>query len=122
MNMKQISWFNAKTLQFALGTTGRIGSAGKVATSVVAAMLIIAASSTGCSKKNKEVAVNSAGQNNSTQGLTVPATQALSAMPTVQVSEPAKPKKVAKKRPSTVTYNDANYGISFQYPRKYSLK
>jgi len=32
------------------------------------------------------------------------------------------PKKVVKKRPSTVTYKDQAYGVSFRYPRKYSLK
>jgi hypothetical protein len=117
--MKQISWFNAKTLRFASETT-RIGSTGKVA--VIATLLMIAAGTTGCSKKNKEVAVNSVSQNNSTQGVTVPVTTTPSTMPTAQASEPAKPKKVVKKRPSTVTYNDASYGISFQYPRKYTLK
>jgi hypothetical protein len=38
--------------------------------------------------------------------------------------EPVKPavKKVAKKRPTTVTYTDKTYGISFAYPRKYALE
>ena len=120
--MKQISWLNAKTLRSASGTTGRIGSTRKVAASMVAALLIIAAGATGCSKKNKDVAVDSASQNNSTQSVTVPAMPAQSVSSTPQVSEPAKAKKIVKKRPSTVTYNDANYGLSFQYPRKYTLK
>jgi hypothetical protein len=118
--MKHTNWFN--TLRSASGTTRRIGSTGKVATSMIATLLLIVASTTGCSKKNKEVAVNSGSQNNSTQGVTVPATPAPSSTPAPQVSEPAKVKKVVKKRPSTVTYNDANYGLSFQYPRKYTLK
>ena len=33
----------------------------------------------------------------------------------------AAPKKVHKKRPPTVTYRDANSGVSFLYPRKYEL-
>jgi hypothetical protein len=33
----------------------------------------------------------------------------------------AAPKKVHKKRPTTVTYRDANSGVSFVYPRKYEL-
>ena len=33
-----------------------------------------------------------------------------------------KPKKVAKKRSSIVTYNNRTYGVSFRYPRKYVLK
>jgi len=119
--MKQIR-FNANTRLSASATTLRTGSTGKVATSMIAAMLIIAAGTTGCSKKNREVAVNSVSQNNPIQGVTVPVAPAPSAISTPSVSEPAKPKKVAKKRPATVTYNEANYGISFQYPRKYTLK
>jgi hypothetical protein len=44
-------------------------------------------------------------------------------LPASSVPEPAKkaPKKVARKRPSTVTYSDKTYGVSFQYPRKYAL-
>jgi hypothetical protein len=40
------------------------------------------------------------------------------------VPESAKkaPKKIARKRPSTVTYSDKTYGVSFQYPRKYALE
>jgi hypothetical protein len=30
-------------------------------------------------------------------------------------------KKARKKRPANVSYNDANYGVSFLYPRKFSL-
>jgi len=34
---------------------------------------------------------------------------------------PAAPRNVHKKRPTTVTYRDANSGVSFVYPRKYEL-
>jgi hypothetical protein len=34
---------------------------------------------------------------------------------------PAASKKVSKKRPTTVTYRDANWGVTFVYPRKYEL-
>ena len=40
----------------------------------------------------------------------------------VETPAPAAPKKVAKKRPSVVTYNNRTYGVSFRYPRKYILK
>ena len=36
-------------------------------------------------------------------------------------ASPAPAKKTAKKRPADVTYSDANYGVSFLYPRKYAL-
>ena len=48
--------------------------------------------------------------------------------PTASVPDPAaaaaKPvhKKVVRKAPVTVTYADKTSGVSFQYPRKYSLK
>jgi hypothetical protein len=45
-------------------------------------------------------------------------------LPASNVPAPAKkaPKKVARKRPSTVTYSDKTYGVSFEYPRKYALE
>ena len=119
IKMKQI---NANTLRSVSETTRRIGSTGKAAKALVAALLITAVGITGCSKKNKEVAVNSVGQNNSTQGVSVAVAPAPNTTSTATVSEPAKVKRVVKKHPSTVTYNDGNHGISFQYPRKYTLK
>ncbi|HYW37659.1 MAG TPA: hypothetical protein VE957_06060 [Terriglobales bacterium] len=40
--------------------------------------------------------------------------------PTAAAS-PAPTKKTPKKRPANVTYNDANFGVSFLYPRKFAL-
>lgn len=115
--MKQIRSF--ETNRSASVTTRRTGSRGRA---VIAALLIVVAGMSGCSKKSKEVAANSSSQNNSTQSVTTPAMPAPSTAATPQVSGPVKPKKVVKKRPSTVAYNDTNYGISLQYPRKYTLK
>ena len=36
-------------------------------------------------------------------------------------ASPAPAKKTLKRRPADVTYSDANYGVSFLYPRKYAL-
>ncbi|PYY07734.1 MAG: hypothetical protein DMG69_18230 [Acidobacteria bacterium] len=76
----------------------------------------------GCSKGTSKPAVADSGnqnlQNSSPQ---VPAISV--SLPTAPVaSRPAAPKKIGKKRPSTVTYTDKTYGVSFRYPRKYSLK
>ncbi|HEX7961481.1 MAG TPA: hypothetical protein VF493_16285 [Terriglobales bacterium] len=118
--MKQVRWFNANANRSASDTTRRTGSRGRA---VVAALLIVVAGMSGCSKaKSKEAVVSSSNQNSSTQAVALPATTVPSAATTPQASEPVKPKKVVKKRPSTVTYNDTNYGISLQYPRKYTLK
>jgi hypothetical protein len=46
---------------------------------------------------------------------TTPATTPTLAAP------PAMTKKTSKKRPATVTYSDANSGVSFVYPRKFAL-
>jgi len=43
-------------------------------------------------------------------------------VPADPVQSAAKPvKKAVKKPPTTVTYSDPNYGVSFRYPRKYTL-
>ena len=116
--MKQIG-FNANENRSDSATTRSTGSRGRA---VIAALLIVVAGMSGCKAKSKEAAVNSSSQNSSTQAVALPATPAPSTATTSQGSEPVKPKKVVKKRPSTVTYNDTNYGISLQYPRKYTLK
>jgi hypothetical protein len=75
----------------------------------------------GCSKaKSKEAVVSSSNQNSSTQAVALPSPVVPTTAP--QASEPVKPKKVVKKRPSTVTYKDTNNGVSLEYPRKYTLK
>lgn len=85
-----------------------------------AALLVVCSITVGCSKDRPQpVSTNQ-----------IPATQssnpAVSSdlLPASSVPEPAKkaPKKVARKRPSTVTYSDKTYGVSFQYPRKYALE
>lgn len=41
---------------------------------------------------------------------------------TVAAAVPAAPKKVKKHRPANATYVNSDYGVSFSYPRKYSLQ
>jgi hypothetical protein len=48
-------------------------------------------------------------------------TPAATTTPTTTATAPTAPKKVHKKRPTVVTYSDANSGVSFVYPRKYEL-
>ena len=49
-----------------------------------------------------------------------PTTATLATTPTA-ASSPAPVKKTPKKRPANVTYSDANTGLSFLYPRKFTL-
>ncbi len=72
----------------------------------------------GCSKESNKSAAVAANQNsNLTASTSSSVPTALPAMAT-----PPAPKKVVKKRPSTVTYKESAYGVSFRYPRKYALK
>lgn len=67
-----------------------------------------------CSKKS-ETAQNK---------ISAPAQPALSApapVSTSAVAAPVTPKKVKKARPVNATYVNGTYGVSFSYPRKYSL-
>jgi hypothetical protein len=47
---------------------------------------------------------------------------ATSAAPSTPVAAPQVAKKVKKQRPANATYVNATYGVSFSYPRKYSLQ
>jgi hypothetical protein len=84
-----------------------------------AALLVVCSITVGCSKDRPQPVSSS--QMPTTQSSNPAVSTDL--LPASSVPEPAKkaPKKVARKRPSTVTYSDKTYGVSFQYPRKYAL-
>jgi hypothetical protein len=85
---------------------------------IFAALLIVCSITVGCSS-DKPKPANSTSQIAVTQN---PAPSVASSMP-ASIPEPAKPaKKVVKKRPATVTYNDKTYGVSFDYPRRYAIE
>jgi hypothetical protein len=93
------------------------------ATAAVTVALLIAAFfvAVGCSKKSTNSSVNSENQNPSMQTY-----NSTPAAPVASQAAPAPvaptPKKSARKRAVNVTYSDKTSGISFRYPRKYSLK
>lgn len=92
------------------------------ATAAVSVGLLIVAFfvAVGCSKKSSHT-VNSENQNPAVQSYNnLPSAPVASAAPAV-ASVPI-PKKSARKRPVNVTYSDRENGISFRYPRKYTLK
>jgi hypothetical protein len=70
-----------------------------------------------CSKQSAKPAL--VGASGPAQTAVAPATTATTTALASTMS--AAPKKVHKKRPTTVTYRDANSGVSFVYPRKYEL-
>jgi len=66
------------------------------------------------STKSQKVAINAPAQ----QAVTAPA----QTTPVASVPETPKKKTVKKSRPANATYVNSTYGVSFSYPRKYSLQ
>jgi hypothetical protein len=70
-----------------------------------------------CSKQSPKPALAGVSSPAATSAAPTPA-----APPAASATVAAVPaKKTPKKRPANVTYSDANYGISFLYPRKFAL-
>jgi hypothetical protein len=116
--MAHINRFNA--VNRSAGTHNSIAWEKNASALLFAALLVVCSIAVGCSKdKPQPVSTNQ-----------IPTTQSSNPavstdlLPASSVPEPAKkaPKKVARKRPSTVTYSDKTYGVSFQYPRNYALE
>ena len=109
--------------QSTAGTHATSGSKQKTAL-LVAAMVAVASGSfllvaNGCSKETEKSAIVAPSSQTSQPAQISPTPTAPS---TPAASQPAKPKKSPKKRPATVAYKDPTYGISFRYPRKFTLK
>src|ERR1700740_633069 len=89
-----------------------------------AGILIVCSVAVGCSSENTTSPINI------NQPPIPQATPRLAVNPanvpmTAEQQPPAKPlhrKVVVRKAPTTVTYANESSGVSFQYPRKYSLK
>jgi hypothetical protein len=116
--MAHINRFNA--VSKVAGTHSTAWGRGKEAGALLfAAILIVCSVTVGCSSEQPK-AVSS---NNPTAQTPSPSPVATSSVPApaVEAAKPA-PKKVAKKRPATVTYSDKTYGVSFAYPRRYAIE
>jgi hypothetical protein len=103
-----------------VGTHNSIAWEKNASTLLFAALLVVCSITVGCSKDRPQPA--SSNQIPTTQSANPAVSTDL--LPASSVPQPAKkaPKKVARKRPSTVTYSDRTYGVSFAYPRKYALE
>ena len=101
-------------------TWGKTNFDETTSTLVFAALLIVCSIAVGCSSDKPKPA-------NSTQAAMnqpmAPISSSTASVPEAPAL-PAKPvrKKVVRKGPVTVTYADKTSGVSFQYPRKYSLE
>jgi hypothetical protein len=106
--MSQFQGFDASNSTVRAGVAGVVLLGGAM---VVASIIGL----NGCSKEKANVSQPSPVSSVNSQP--VAATQ-----PTAPVTPPAEVKKPARKRPApVVTYNNKEYGVSFRYPRKYTL-
>lgn len=97
---------------------GRIPFNGKLGAAVISGLLAGCLLAVGCSKKESKPTETQTSANQLTLNQPVIPTPVSS----VATATPPTPKKVVKKRPSTVKYNDQTYGVSFRYPWQYSVK
>jgi hypothetical protein len=120
--MANFKWFNTDFRKTRSADEIRCAPRGKQAIAVAAGLLMITSfAAVGCSKSKEPARVSSSNSNqmSSTGAALGPAPS----MPlTAAVSDKPVAKKVVKKRPSVVSYKDVASGVSFLYPRKYSLK
>src|SRR5262249_49169698 len=103
-------------------STKRARLIGGAVTAAATAMLLLAfvLDFNGCSKEKKNASVNSSNQTQSTLSPSpAPAVQPATLME--NKVEAAVDKKKAAKRISTATYKNATYGISFRYPKTYTM-
>jgi hypothetical protein len=89
-----------------------------VGIALISGLIVGSALTVGCSNKESKPTASenqmSTSQTLSSQPVTPIATSSITPAPA--------PKKVARKRPATVKYNDDVYGVSFRYPWQYSVK
>jgi hypothetical protein len=100
-------------------TWGKTNFDETTSTLVFAALLIVCSIAVGCSS-DKPKDLSSANQSATQPTVATPAT--VPAAPVLQAAAKPVHKKVVRKAPVTVAYADKTSGVSFQYPRKYTLK
>jgi hypothetical protein len=108
---------NPVTLQSV--TWGKINFEKTTGAVVFAALLIVCSIAVGCSSDKAQPA-----SSNNSPAMTQPTPPAVTTPPAPVMQAAAKPvhKKVVRKAPVMLAYADKTSGVSFQYPKKYSLK
>jgi hypothetical protein len=77
----------------------------------------------GCSSEKSKPAGSTMGSSSSTLNqVSLPVTSAPAVAASQSAPQKPAPKKMVRKHASMVTYKDDTYGLSFGYPRKYTLK
>src|SRR5678816_133084 len=121
--MADLKSFNATPIVSSSTRRARMigGAATAAATAVLALMFVL--DFNGCSKgKDKNAQTNPTSQNSS--GQTANSSAAASIQPVASLEnkiEAVIEKKKAIKRASTATYKNSTYGVSFRYPKTYTM-
>jgi hypothetical protein len=90
---------------------------GNVNALVFATVLIVCSLAVGCSSdKPKPVNANNQIPVPQVETPAIPAP-----VPAMQAENKPAPKKVVHRKPATVNYTDKNFGVSFEYPRRYAI-
>ncbi len=123
--MTRINLFRTETFRSTPATLdsvawGKTNFDKNTSTLIFAALLIVCSVAVGCSSE-KPKPESSISQSAMTQPMPPIATSPAPA-PALQPAPKPVHKKVVRKVPATVTYADKTSGVSFQYPRKYSLE
>jgi hypothetical protein len=86
-----------------------------------AALLVVCSITVGCSSDQPKP-ISSNNQIPITQNTTTQSPMAYTPSAPAPVAENKPPKKIVRKRPTTVNYVDKTYGVSFEYPRRYAIE
>ena len=90
---------------------------GDVNALVFATVLIVCSLAVGCSSEKPKPATS----NNQIPAPQVQSPAIPAAAPVMQAENKPAPKKIVHKKPATVNYTDKNYGVSFEYSRRYAI-
>lgn len=90
---------------------------GDVNALVFATVLIACSLAVGCSSEKPKTATS----NNQIPAPQVESPAIPATAPAMQAENKPVPKKVVHKKPATVNYTDKNYGVSFEYSRRYAI-
>jgi hypothetical protein len=120
--MADLKSFNATPVNSSSTRRARMigGAATAAATAVLALMVVL--DFNGCSKAGKNAQANPASQNVSGPNMASPI--AATSQPVEQLEKKVEAvieKKKPIKRASTATYKNSTYGISFRYPKSYTM-
>jgi hypothetical protein len=90
---------------------------GDVNALVFATVLIVCSLAVGCSSEKPKPATS----NNQIPAPQVQSPAIPAAAPVMQAENKPARKKIVRKKPATVNYTDKNYGVSFEYSRRYAI-